>query len=670
MNHTNTDSEAYQIMPEGAPYEPGFNMHTFWAALFVGFIMLPGAIYLGLVTGQSMAGASEWVTLILFIEILKRAFVRLKTQEIIILYWVAGGLISIGGKLGTSAALFGGPFGGPIWDQYFVQSPQAEGLARYIPDWLVPPPGSEALAGRTFLHVAWVKPILILIAAMILTRINALSLGYVLFRVVSDVERLPFPMAAVQAGGATALAETSGKQEGWRWRVFSIGAFIGLIWGLLYVVIPTLSGIFLTSTVQILPIPFVDFTVQVKSILPASIVGIGTDLSHILIGFVLPFWVVAGSFIASVLSNFFANPILYHYGILHTWKPGMDTIYTSLSNSFDFWLSFGIGTALIVAVVGISTSVRAIYTARRETANRPSSGVTGRREAAELPEGRGDLPIPVALTFWAGSTLLFVLLVHYLVPSFPWWITALFGFFYTPFGSYVGARMVGLTGSPYGASIPYLKEASFYLSGYTGAAVWFAPIPIFDHSGQVATFKQLELTKTTFGSIVRLTALTLVVMLICSFIFWSVIWKLGPIPSAAYPFAHKMWPLHATFEALWVKSTLRGGGSLIRGIIKWPYIVAGFGIGGLSFALLSLAGAPTLIVYGFITGFGTWPHYVIPQFIGAIIGRRTFRKRFGEARWRAYAPILLAGYSCGMGLIGMTSIAIALISKAVSQIVF
>jgi hypothetical protein len=39
-------------------------------------------------------------------------------------------------------------------------------------------------------------------------------------------------------------------------------------------------------------------------------------------------------------------------------------------------------------------------------------------------------------------------------------------------------------------------------------------------------------------------------------------------------------------------------------------------------------------------------------------------------RWRAYAPILLAGYSCGVGLIGMTSIAIALISKSVSQVVF
>ena len=77
--------ERFEIMPEEAPFEPGFNMKTLWAALFVGFVMLPGAIYLGLVTGQSMAGGAEWVTLILFIEIAKRTFVRLRTQEIIIL---------------------------------------------------------------------------------------------------------------------------------------------------------------------------------------------------------------------------------------------------------------------------------------------------------------------------------------------------------------------------------------------------------------------------------------------------------------------------------------------------------------------------------------------------------------------------------------------------------
>ena len=117
-------------------FQAGFNTKTFWAAIFVGFVMLPGAIYLGLVTGMSMAGGAEWVTLILFIEIAKRTFVHLRTQEIIILYWVAGGLVMMGGKLGTGADLCG-PFGVLIWDQYLIQTPQADELHTYIPDWVV-----------------------------------------------------------------------------------------------------------------------------------------------------------------------------------------------------------------------------------------------------------------------------------------------------------------------------------------------------------------------------------------------------------------------------------------------------------------------------------------------------------------------------------------------------
>jgi len=646
---------------EFRPFEPGFNLKTLWAALFVGFVMLPGAIYLGLVTGQSMAGGAEWVTLILFIEIAKRTFVRLRTQEIIILYWVAGGLVAIGGKLGTGADLFGGPFGSLIWDQFFIQSPQADGLHQHIPDWVAPPRGSEALLERTLFHSAWLKPIAILLAVVVLQRINGLSLGYALFRLTHDVERLPFPMARVQAGGATALAETSSKQEGWRWQVFSTGAFIGAIWGLLYVVVPTLSGVFLTETVSILPIPFVDFTVPMKAVLPAGVLGLATDLVHLLIGLVLPFWIVVGSTAASLLVNLVANPLLYNAGILRTWEPGMSAIPTMISNSFDFWLSFSIGGALVVAGVGFWGAARVL---------RQAAGPQG--AAVRLPLGRGDLDIFKALGLWAASTLGFVGLVWFLVPEFPVWITLFFGFIWTPVYSYISARMIGLTGSPQGVSFPYLREGSFYLSGYQGAAIWFAPMPLFQWGYEAQAFKQLELTHTRFDSLVKMTGVALLILFACSFLFWSFIWKLGPIPSSAYPYVQKFWPFHATMQAFWAKSTLPGaaGTGLVTEIIGWEYVAAGLGFSGLLYWALGALGAPMGLFYGFLGGLGQWPHFAIPNFLGALLGRYHLRRRFGEERWSSYAPILLAGYSCGVGLIGMTSIAVALISKAISQVVF
>jgi len=207
--------EEYSLIPEELAYEEGFNVKTVWGALFVGFVMMPGAIYLGLVMGATLGGAAQWVTIILFVEVAKRAFVRLKPQEILILYWIAGGLVVLGGgfRMGLGAGLFGGPFGMMIWDQYFVNSPQAAGLAKYIPRWLTPEPGSEVFLTRSFLHREWLVPIAILVTCQVLFVINRISLGYALFRVTSDVERLPFPMAPVYAGGAMALAETSGRRE-------------------------------------------------------------------------------------------------------------------------------------------------------------------------------------------------------------------------------------------------------------------------------------------------------------------------------------------------------------------------------------------------------------------------------------------------------------------------
>lgn len=669
-------AEYEQIMPEDAPFEEGFGWKTIWATVFVGLVMLPGAIYLGLVTGQSMAGASEWVTIILFLEIAKRSFVRLKTQEILIIYWVAAGLLGIGVKLGSGAHLYGGPFGGLIWDQYLIQSPAAMGLDKYIPNWVTPPLDSPVYADRTFVHSDWALPVLILFLVMIINQTARLSFGYVMYRITSDIEQLPFPLEPVHARGCTALAETSSKTEGWRWRVFSTGTCIGLVWGLLYVVVPTLSGIFLTETVQVLPIPFIDFTAEVKTILPAAVFGLGTDLGHVLLGFVLPFYVVVGSFIGAVLGNLVINPTLYLYtDVLSRWAPGMTAIPASISNRFDFWLSFGIGTSIVIALTGFYMVGKTLLEQRK--VQRETGHHSLKISLDDLPEGRGDIAMKWPLVLWVLASFAAIGLCYWLVPEFHWGWLVFFAFIYTPVSSYIGARMIGLTGSPYGASIPYIREAAILLSGYKGVAVWFAPIPLHDHGLAVRSFKQLELTKTKIGSYVKMVAITSVVIFLCSFMFYEFIWRLGPIPSSTYPYVQLFWPFEATMQTMWLKSTLppgevqgAAGLELLRDIIKLKYIGVGLLSGGLIYVALVALKVPVLAFFGFVNGLAQWPHFVILNFAGAMLGRYHFSKRFGESKWKAYAPILLAGYSCGMGLIGMTSIAVALISKAVSQVVF
>src|SRR5690606_30259244 len=138
-------------------------------------------------------------------------------------------------------------------------------------------------------------------------------------------------------------------------------------------------------------------------ILPAALTGLGTDLGQVLIGFVLPLPVVVGTFIASIACHIVANPVLLNAGILHTWTPGTDMLQSDIVTRFDFWLSFGIGTSVVVAVIGIGSVIRAFAKRRQATA----AGESAMRFA--LPKGRGDVPIWSALLVFAVGTIAYIL---------------------------------------------------------------------------------------------------------------------------------------------------------------------------------------------------------------------------------------------------------------------
>lgn len=641
-----------EIFPEiKEPFEDGFNLRTILAILFIGFIMLPGSIYLGLITGGGLGGAAQWVTVILLVEIAKRSFVQLKKQELYIIYIIAGSVISAESLAGLL-----------IWRQYLVQSPPAQffGLTENMPRWVVPPAGSEALIKRTFLHTDWIIPIVLVILTSLLYRINMFSLGYAIFRITSDIEKLPFPMAPVASEGATALAEVSEKKETWRWRVFSISAMIGIIFGAFYVVIPTITGLLMSNPLQLLPIPWIDYTTQIENLLPSGTFGFATDLGVLFAGFVLPFWVVFGTFLGSIFSRLVGNPLLHKYGIIKNWQPGMTAIPTSVVTTMDFWINATIATGIVVGLLGIW---RVLY-GFSKFKNVPQKNIE-----VKLPEGRGDYPISFALGIWFLSTILYLIITKILVPNFPVWIFILFGLILTPFLSYTSARMFGITGVATGIAFPMLREASFILSGYKGVEIWYAPIPYFNHGQVSQAFKQLELTRTRFTSWYKAEFTAFGITLLCTFLFWEIIWRMNPIPSATYPFVQKIWPMNAMFESLWTTSTLETGEKWMIKAIKAKYILNSSIFAFIIYGLLFLIKAPAGIFYGIVGGITTLPHYAFPMFVGALLGRFYFSKKIGE-NWKRYTPIILAGYSCGMGLIGMISVAVALIAKTLSQIIY
>ena len=661
MAHMDPELELYRgLMERPTEFEDGFDIKTVLGGLFVGLVMLPGAIYLGLVAGMTLGPAAEWTTIILFTEIARRSFVTLKRSEIYILFYVAAGLTVMQGGV----ALSGGAFAGKIFEQYFVRSPAAigMGIAHRVPTWVVPPADSPAIAQRTFFHPDWLLPGLLTFVGYILGRMAWFGMGYSVFRVTSDYENLPFPFAAITAQGATALAEASSKTETWRWRTFSIGAMVGLVFGALYVGIPTITDVVLTQPVQLIPIPWVDLTRRTQSILPAVPMGFMTDLSSIISGFVVPFWGAVGSFIA-MLGMTVANPLLFRAGILHSWSPGMETIHTTFANQIDFYFSLGIGVGFAIFALGMYEIARQI---RYNRAAR-------RRGEAEIgswtpPAGRGDFPIWVPVGLYCLGALGYILLCRWLVPDFPIAYIVAFAFLVSPIESYISARMIGLIGRFVG--IPMILEGTIIFSGYKGVAIWFAPIPRFNLGGMAQQLRVLELTGNKIVSILKAELLMFPIATILSLLFWQLIWRLAPIPSSAYPYAQKMWYLQALQRGLWLTSTLNPEQSVFYRAWNLNYAIGGFGAAIALYAALSALRLPILLVYGVVQGFGIMPHWIVPQMIGALISQFYFIPRFGARRWKQYATVLMAGYSCGMGLIGMGAIALALIGKAVSQMPF
>ncbi|MBD3344479.1 MAG: peptide transporter [Chitinivibrionales bacterium] len=665
----NNDNGMPHLMEVPSHFEEGFNWLSFIGAAFVALVMVPGSIYLHLLAGVSIGPASQWVTIIMFIEVARRANKSLKNAEIYILFFLAG-----------QAAFL--PFEGILWNQFLKQSNAALslGITDDIPSWFAPK-SREVLDKRSLFQAEWIPAILLVTFHVFMSRINNAVIGYGLFRLASDVEKLPFPMANVGAQGILALSEeqeeekqvsSGGEDEdkpkmSWRWRVFSIGGALGLVFGALYLGLPTISGAILDRPLVIFPIPFIDYTQETGSFLPAVATGISLDMTNLILGMVLPFWAMVGS-AAGFLVTWIINPfVLYPMGVLTQWNQGDDTIMTLMKNNVDFYFSFTIGTTIAVFIVGILATVKKVLEARKK------ASTTGKDKPvfeSMAPEGRGDIRFPYIIVVYIMTTLAYILLSGWLIEWHRGVMAVLFffGFVYTPLISYVTARLEGITGEV--VTPPLIREAAFILSGFKGITVWFLPIPVDNFGVATVGYRQAELTGTKFVSKWKALLVFTPLILITSLFFANFIWSLGPIPSPQFPYADRMWELQAEMKSLMFSSTLEGF-TLFERAFEPLNIAIGFIFGAIGFGAVTVLGLPVFIMYGMVRGISnqTLPHVIIPQFIGALIGRFYFKKKLG-LRWGQYIPVIMAGFSCGMGLLTTLCIGVTFLIKSVIKLPF
>jgi hypothetical protein len=563
-------NEYRDLLQPPETFESGFTRKTIIGVFFIAFIMTPGQMYLSLVTGIGIGEAAQWVTVILFLEIAKRSFTTLKRQEIFLLTYVASQLI-VRAETQTFLQL--------IWRQYFVSSPEAAqfgltdklvALSWHGMGWFSPHPDSPAIIQRTFLHQDWLLPILLLVVGIIVSRVTWFTSGYVLFRLVSDREKLPFPTAPQAALGAMALAEESGSEsQSWKWPAFTVGGAIGLVFGFIYVAIPTLTETFAGKKVEILPIPFADLTPVLGRFFGATPIGISFSLSPIFAGLLLPFWSVMGSF-AFIASFMVMSPILHHYGYMPHWVPGMSAVQTQITAGVDFWQPFAMGVTLSVAIISITQVIRAgrekavdnAYADEHghdhDTCRHPQCDKQSQVRGYCLEHlNRGDFRLWVCITLFFLGAAYPILLAKTLFPTLVTTgllvVILIIAFIYAPLMSFVSARLDGLVGQ--NIVIPHLHEGMVFLTGYRGVEIWFVPLAGADFGGGAETFRIIELTGMRFTSLLKAEIVMVPIVLGASLLYWSFLWKLAPIPSDAYPYVQTFWPARAFGEAVKYSAT-------------------------------------------------------------------------------------------------------------------
>jgi len=103
--------------------------------------------------------------------------------------------------------------------------------------------------------------------------------------------------------------------------------------------------------------------------------------------------------------------------------------------------------------------------------------------------------------------------------------------------------------------------------------------------------------------------------------------------------------------------------------LKFDIVGWGLAAGLVAFIILSVLGLPTFLVYGAVRGLNqTTPGGILLELIGALVGRLYLERRFGNKMYKQYMMIILAGFGAGVGLVGMGSVAIALIVKSTTTL--
>jgi len=611
-------------------FKSGFSSSTILALLYAIMVFIPTMIYLELMTGAAWGVSAAWFTLLFWIEIGKATGRRVTKQEAFMI------LTLTGAEMFYPLSL--------IYNAWYRTSPQAKlfDIAPYIPDWVAPPPEAGILDLRTFFHPSWILPIAVAITSFLFGQVFSFGLGLLGREIYVEVERLYFPIEHVNAQIVTTLTGSEERPI----RLLSVFAVIGFIYGFILYTAPFLIQAYTGRYIQFIPLPWVDFNVQIERVFPGASFGIFTDIGPLTTGFILSFPTVIGIFIGSMAVWFFGNwlSVVYNLSPKSWWAPGMLISMAWNRSLLYFWFAPLIGIGLAVGLGPIIRHPRTLAMAFLPKAKKIKERLTD------------PISSKIILTFLIVGLGSITILYYILVPDFilyaPWFLPLMF---IIPFLTLtITGRMYGETGI---SSFPsdYLQNLIYYLSGYSGVDIWFAPTTTpWPGIEKLKWFKTAQLTETKADSILKTYWFILPFAIIIGFFYVQIFWSIAPIPSGRYPGVRIFWDINATMHSLWIRGQLAG--------LFNPYsVLISFFIGlGLYFGLNFIHSPITLTAL--FAGASQITPISVTMLIGAVLAKifcRVFH--VSEEWWNKNKLLIAAGLILGESISVTIGLSISII---------
>ena len=602
-------------------FKSGLTWRSILSIIYSVVVFTPVVIWLQLVTvgAPGLGGVISYFMLMLFAEYCRLSGKPLTLQEATIIF--------------GPASIAGATFINLVYRAYFMQSPLVREFGidvNEIPPWWAPPPNINLLELRTFMLPEWIPPLLVFFIAHYTSWTGNLFFGLLARELFIESERLPFPMATVRV----VAIETLARRDERKISVFTLAAFISLIYGILLYTLPTITAQ-MKKPIKTLPIPWFDFTKDLERICPGMAFGVATDIMILASGFVLPEGVIIGMLIGSILRFIIINPLLLHLGLTDwakQWVPGMDLTKIYQESTLYFWINPIIGMGFAVGIVPILLRGREFIQVFRRLFQFKTASSRMKRFSGFPP----NLWLLLAL-FMMGCVGA-IILDLWLVPDFPIWALIFYEIILPFVTMLMSGRIIGLTGQ--NIELPYMKQLIIIASGHPRIDAWFLPLSVNPGIGWLRSFKLCELTKTTVNSMILTNFIAWPFGVLMGFLFTQIFWWIAPIPSVLFPAPAIQWPIRIMHQCIWITRPVH--------LFHLDMIVGSFIILGGFIVLFNLINIPINIV-GVVTGLSSPIPVPTTIFIGYII-RKVLGQVMGKKWVQSNRAVIASGLMLGEGI--------------------